>query len=120
VRRTPRQRRRHVVQGGAAQRGDDADGERERGQRPLRRDVEQTLRLEHRLEPQEAFVEGAGAAPLYGLDDELELAARLVHREASAQLDRVAVRRQPAGELRRAANMAQRSAALPSGSFRLK
>ncbi|MFO1294587.1 MAG: hypothetical protein U1F07_16225 [Rubrivivax sp.] len=79
------------MQRGRGRRGDDAKRRRKARQRPLARGVEQALRLEARAQAQELLVQRAGAHALHRLDEELELAARLVHLEAPAQLDLLAV-----------------------------
>ena len=90
VRRAPRQRRRHVVERGAGERGDDADRARMRRQRALERGVEEALGLEARAQPNEPFVQRALARRLHDLGDELQLAARLVDGDPTAQLDALA------------------------------
>jgi len=93
VRRAPRQRRRDVVERGAGERGDDADRARMRRQRALERGVEEALGLEASAQPNEPFVQRALAGRLHGLGDELQLAARLVDGDATAQLDALAFER---------------------------
>jgi len=81
------------VERGAGERGDDADRARMRRQRALERGVEEALGLEASAQPNEPFVQRALAGRLHGLGDELQLAARLVDGDATAQLDALAFER---------------------------
>ena len=120
VRGAPRQSRRDVVQGGAGERGDDADRARMTRQRPFQTGIEQPLGLEPRPQAQEALVQRARRRRLHRLGDELQLAARLVDREPAAQLDALAVGGAKSSSEAARRNIAQRSVAAPSGSFRVK
>ncbi len=91
MRGAPGERGHHVVQRRAGGGRDHADGAHERRQRPLASGVEQAFGREARAQPQELLVQLSRAEPLHGLDDHLQLAARLVHREPAAQLHLQAV-----------------------------
>ena len=83
LRRTPRQRRQHIVQRRRGRGGDDAQRRRPGGDRALARGVEQPGRLEPRLEAQELLVQRAGPQALHRLDHQLQLAARLVDQRGA-------------------------------------
>ena len=87
VRRAPRQRRDDVVQRGAGGRRHDADGAHEGRQGPLSIRLEQAFGREPRAQAQELLVQLPGTDALHRFDDHLQLAARLVHGQAPAQLD---------------------------------
>ena len=87
----------------ALRRRDHADGARPGGQRALARGVEPARRLELRLQLREALVERARAGRPHPVDDELELAARLVQRRRRAHVDRHAVGQLEVEQLRLAA-----------------
>ena len=93
VRHAPPQGCDHVMQRGSAQRGHDADRPRHGGQRPLAGGVEQAFGLEARLALQELLEQRALPGPAQALDHQLQIAARLVHRQATADLDLVAIAR---------------------------
>ncbi|MDR8939456.1 hypothetical protein FEP67_04374 [Burkholderia multivorans] len=103
MRRATRERGQHVAQRGGLQRRDDADCARVRGQRPLALGREQPFGLELRLQPQERLVEPPLSGAPHGLDIQLHLAARLVHRDDRAHFDAVAFARHEFRVLRAAA-----------------
>ena len=86
MRHTPRQCRQHVVQGGGGQRGHHPDATRVTRYRPLAGHIKQPFGLQLRLQPQELLVQGTRARPLQALDHQLQLTARLVHRQVAARL----------------------------------
>ena len=96
--RTAAQRGHHIVQCGRGQRGDDTDAARKAGQRALALGVEQTFAFEAGLQAHELLHQRALASGAHGLDDHLQLAARLVDRQLAAQLDRLAVARREVEE----------------------
>ncbi|MDR8853482.1 hypothetical protein FEP99_06531 [Burkholderia pseudomultivorans] len=103
VRRAARERGQHVAQRGGLQRRDDADRTRMSRQRPLALGREQSFGLELRLQAQERLVQAPLPGAPHGLDIELHLAARLVHRDDRAHLDPVAFARRELRILRAAA-----------------
>ncbi|CAG9211942.1 hypothetical protein BVI1335_2250002 [Burkholderia vietnamiensis] len=103
MRRAARERGQHVAQRGRLQRRDDADRARMHGQRPLALGREQPLGLELRLQAQERLVQAPLPGAPHGLDVELHLAARLVHRDDRAHLDAIALARREFRILRPAA-----------------
>jgi len=124
VRHAPGQRAQHVVQRRRARRGDQPDAARQRRQRALACRVEQALGLQPRLQAQELLEQSPLAGALHGFDHQLQIAARLVHRQAPAHLDGVALARhevqQPGGAAEHgAAQLAgfvlEREIAVPAG-----
>jgi len=122
-----RQGAEHVVQRGGAARRHQADAARQRRQRALAGGVEQALGLQPRLQPQELLEQRALAGALHGFHHQLQVAARLVHRQAPAHLDRVTLARhelqQPGGAAEHgAAQLAgvvlEREITVPTGSAR--
>jgi hypothetical protein len=85
MRRAAAQRGQHVVQRRGAQRRDDPQSHRMRGQRPLACGVEQPERRQARAPTQEFLVQRARAQPLQRLDHHLQLATRFVNAQAAAQ-----------------------------------
>ena len=83
----------HVPESRAGRRGDDADAARKTGQGALACGVEQSLGGELQLQRLEAPPQLAFAGFLQVIDDELELAARLVQPDARAQQHLQAVAR---------------------------
>jgi hypothetical protein len=103
------------VQGRAAERGDDADRQRKRRQARLAAESNRPSAVEQRLQPEESLVERARAAALHRLDHELQLAARLVHRQRPrSSTASPSFGSQPASCAARR-NMAQRKRGTPSG-----
>ena len=100
VRCAPGERGDDVVQRGARHRGHHPDGAHERRQRTLALRIEQPLGRQARAQAQELLVELPGAQPLHGLDDHLQFAPRLVHRQAPAQLHLQAVLQRHVAERR--------------------
>ncbi len=99
MRRAPAQRGQHIPQRRRLQRGHHPDRMRMAWQRALARRVEQPLRLQRGLEPQEGLVQIAQAGPADGLDAQLQFAARLVQRDHGTHLDRLPLARREIGVL---------------------
>ncbi len=93
MRHAPAQGRDHIVQRGRAGRRDQADAARHQRQRPLAVGIEQAFAFQLRFQPQELLEQRALPGPLHALDDQLEIAPRLVHADTPAQLDQFAVAR---------------------------
>ncbi len=93
MRRTAFQRRQHVMQGRTGRRSDNAQVQRKARQWLLACGIEVAERFKPRLHAQELFVQRAGAGLAHAFDDELQLAARLVHRHASTQLHQLPITR---------------------------
>ena len=89
----PTQRRHHVVQGCGTGRGDQANAARHQGQRAFAGRVEQAFSLQPGLQAQKLFKQSTLAGPLQAFYNELQVAARLVHAQAPAQLDQFTVAR---------------------------
>ena len=103
------------MQGGRAQRGDDADAARHGGQSALAPGLKQAFGLEFGLELQELLKQRALASPAHGFDNQLQIAARAVNVQTAAQFDQFAVFR---GEIQQAGGAAEHGAAdLPSFVF---
>ena len=92
---TPRERGQHILQRRRSERGHDPDGAGKARRRALEALVEQALRAELLLEPQEALVERPEAGAAHALDRELEAATRLVQRRQGPHLDLHAIARLP-------------------------
>jgi len=93
----------HVAQRRRAQRGDHADAARHGRQRALGRRIEQAFGLQLRLQPQELLEQRALPRALHGFDHQLQVAARLVHRQAAAHFHLVALARAEGQQAGRAA-----------------
>jgi len=68
-------------------------------QRPLAVDVEQALRLQRGLQPQESLVQIAQACPADGFNAQLQFAARFIQRDQRANLHGLAFARGEIGVL---------------------
>lgn len=77
----------------SAERRHDADGSRHHGQRAFACRIEQSFALQPCLALQELLEERALPGARQAFDDQLQIAARLVHRQASANLDLIALSR---------------------------
>ena len=75
---------------------------RKRWQAAFAPGIEQALRFEQRLQPQVLLVQRPGAGALHAFDDELKFTARFVDREASTQLDQLAIGGREVEQARRA------------------
>jgi hypothetical protein len=93
VRYAPPQGGDDVVQRRSSQGRHDAHGARHGRQRTLARRIEQPFGFETRLALQELLEQRALPRAPQALDDQLQVAARFVHREAAAHLHLVAIAR---------------------------
>ena len=103
MRRAPAQGGQHIMQGCRLRAGDDADGFRERRQRPLAFRRKQAFGRQLVFQPQKGFVQIADAGAAYRFHVQLVVAARGVQRDQCPHLDLVAVLRHETDGLRPAA-----------------
>ena len=109
-----------VADDGAGGRGDDADAARERRQGALAGGVEESLGGEALLELLEGELQGAAAARLHGLGDQLQLATALVDGDAAAHQHGEAVGGAEAEKLGLAAEEDRLAGSCASPSLRVK
>ena len=93
MRHATAQRRDHVVKGRSPGGRHKANATRLQRQRALAGVVEQAFCFELRLQAQELLEQRALPGPLHAFDDELQVAARLIHTQAPAHFHQFAIAR---------------------------
>ena len=89
----PLQGRQHVMQGGSAQRGDHTDTTHQVRQRAFALRIKKTLLLQARLDLHKTLKQGTLPSPPHRLDNQLQLAALLVHAQTPLELDLIPIAR---------------------------
>ncbi|MNV82808.1 hypothetical protein D3C71_1765660 [compost metagenome] len=117
----------NIVQRRSTERGNKADTARLQGQRALAGRVKKAFGVQLRLQPQELLEKSALPRALHAFDNELQIAARLIHPQAPPHLHQFAIARRkvkqsgcPAehGATQLATGVLDRKIAMPAGCAR--